>query len=148
MIVSDRRSLDRLDFLISRDVDSRFLEQISTIPRGSYRWFLCIYANLYDVNENVNKKSCELTTLDKLILIRIYRRLQFVHTINWPRTKLIEVRQDQVHNFLKELFRIIRNTKSFIEFKIALYLIQGFKGIYVVDDYILRHMSNLVKFIR
>jgi len=126
------------DFWIQAEEDIR-----GETSRGSYRYLLYLYSNLFE------KVERGLTLAEKTSLIKMYKKFKYEHSLNWVRTKLIELDIDKILNLEAYLYNCIGKTDNFVEFKIALYLLNQIRNRqYYADDYILDKMPNIKRYVR
>ena len=132
---------DREDFWIQESLNV----QPELIP-GSYRYRLYIYSNLFEKN---TLEGCNLTGEDKVMLVKIFKSLLDVHALNWVREKLFEIDEDKILALKNFFLKLVMDTKSFHELKVALYGLRMIeKREYVIDDYMIELIPALSKYVK
>jgi len=94
-----------------------------------------------DQNDKINSK-------EKLLFIRVYKKLKDEHTISWTRDTLIALNKENKSNIVECILKNIRRTDSFFELKVNLYLYRNLKNNwFVADAFVLQKSKSLNEFV-
>lgn len=108
---------------------------------GSYRWYLYMYSNMYKIGDD------KISHEDKLMFIEVARKFKSEHLISWTRDRLIDLEGGILPEMQRYLLLKMRETESFFELKVILYVLRCFsENFYVVDPFILKILPGLKEF--
>lgn len=123
-------------------MDLKALEILYTdVPVKHYRWYVGIYNVFFD------RSFARITRSDKYTIFAVFRKLRDEHTINWNRNYLYEFGVEKKQDVHRLLLSVIRSTDRFDVLKVCLYLLRNIHKNCVLDDYILRKVPELKKFL-
>jgi len=108
---------------------------------GTYRWYAGVYC------EYLDNYVTHVARSEKPLIFSIFRKLRDEHTINWSRNYLYEFDAARVPEVRTLLLRTIRRTDRFNVLKGALYLLRNLRRNCVLDDYLLRLIPDLKRFL-
>lgn len=109
-------------------------------PR-TYRWYAGVYGDYLDNN------MVSVGRADKSVIFKIFKKLRDEHTLNWSRNRLYEFDEGHLPEVRRLLLSVIHRTDRFDVLKSALYLLRHIRRDCVLDDYTLRCIPELRKYI-
>lgn len=110
---------------------------------GTYRWYLYMYSNMFKVHDG------QITIDDREMFIKISEKFISEHMISWTRDTLIAIKEDVALELKRYLGTVLRDTQSFSELKVALYVLRCIgDNFLVVDSYILNILPRIWYFVK
>lgn len=108
---------------------------------GSYRWFLYMFSNMYKIGEDT------ISSEDKDMFLDIAGKFKIEHLISWTRDTLIEVDNNKLNVMHKHILFTIRDTVSFFELKVCVYLLRNyFENWLFLDPFILKIIPDFKEY--
>lgn len=123
-------------------MDLKSLEQAYTAaaPR-TYRWYVGVY------NDYLETHVVRIEQTDKNVILEVFNKLRFEHTISWNRNYLYEFKEEDTDKVKSLLTTTLLSTDRFDVFKACLYQMRSLDRSRVLDDHVIRKIPGLKAFI-
>jgi hypothetical protein len=146
-IITKKEIIDRLKYLSSLYLNCRLDDHLSNyippdLKEGSYRWFLYLYTNLFNENNDI------ISIEDKQIFIQISEKFRTEHLISWVRNTFYNVKKEKINDVITYINNLLENTNKLYIIRICIYIKRIFsENWFFLDDYILNKIPELKQYV-